>query len=167
MASQGNLWWTADDLRTMRFGLASALMYDGYYSCTNAGAYTAAWWMDEFSVDLFTGESVMPQSASDTEHLAYVGWLGQPQATAFNVSDTSQSLWTVLQAGMGNDAHQSVWRRDFDNGIVIVNPTSTTQSVDLGGSFARIQGTVDGVTNDGAVVANINLPSESGLLLLR
>ena len=34
-----------------------------------------------------------------------------------------------------------VWRRDFDNGIVLVNAEATPQTVSLGGTYRKIRGT--------------------------
>ena len=53
-----------------------------------------------------------------------------------------------------DDAHfqqgvYSVYRRDFQNGIVLVNPGTSSQNVTLEAPFTRIQGTVDPSVNNG------------------
>ncbi len=68
-----------------------------------------------------------------------------------------------------------VWRRDFENGIVLVNPTSETITVsqsDVSGpllrtGIRRILGTQDPNWNNGqAVTAGITIPSGDGIILL-
>jgi hypothetical protein len=50
----------------------------------------------------------------------------------------------------------SVQRRDFDNGTVLANPTNTTQSVNLGGTYSG-----SGLTN----VTSVSMPAQTGLVL--
>jgi len=59
----------------------------------------------------------------------------------------------------------SVYRRDFENGIVLLNYTTTTQIVDLGGSFRRLS--IPGnALYDGTMVASETLaPSDARILL--
>ncbi len=42
-----------------------------------------------------------------------------------------------------------LWRRDFQNGVVLVNPASSALTVDLGRTYRRIAGVVDPGVNDG------------------
>ncbi len=60
-----------------------------------------------------------------------------------------------------------LFRRDFDNGIVLVNGTWSPQTVALGGEFRKILGTQDPDVNDGATVTEVNLPDRDALILLR
>jgi hypothetical protein len=61
-----------------------------------------------------------------------------------------------------------VWRRDFDNGIVLVNPKGNgPQTVSLGGSFVKIKGKQDPTTNDGQTVTTVTLKDRDGIVLLR
>lgn len=63
---------------------------------------------------------------------------------------------------------QGVWRRDFENGIVLVNPKGNgVQTVELGGTFRKLSGTQDPVTNDGAIVSSVALAERDGILLSR
>lgn len=87
--------------------------------------------------------------------------LGAAQSTATSVAD--------LASG-------SVFRRDFANGIVLVNPTDTLANVVLGGTFKRVvpQGggaiPTDG-TAPGSIVASdvtsIDVPAKGAEILLR
>jgi len=59
----------------------------------------------------------------------------------------------------------SVYRRDFDNGIVILNYTTEARTIDLGGTYQHLQ--VAGSTlYDGAIVTSETLaPSDARILL--
>jgi hypothetical protein len=61
-----------------------------------------------------------------------------------------------------------VWRRDFDKGIVLVNPKGNgVQTIDLAGTFHKIKGTQDATTNDGSTVTKVTIADRDGLVLLR
>jgi hypothetical protein len=61
-----------------------------------------------------------------------------------------------------------VWRRDFDNGIVLVNPKGNgPQTVALGGTFHKLTGTQDPVTNNGTTVTSVTLADRDGIILSR
>jgi Hypothetical glycosyl hydrolase family 15 len=63
---------------------------------------------------------------------------------------------------------KGVWRRDFDNGIVLVNPKGNgPQTVTLETSYVKIKGTQDPVTNSGATVTTVTLKDRDGIILLR
>jgi hypothetical protein len=63
---------------------------------------------------------------------------------------------------------QGVWRRDFDNGIVLVNPKGNgTQTVTLETSYVKLQGTQDPVTNNGQTVTSVTLKDRDGIILMR
>src|SRR6516162_6021521 len=64
-------------------------------------------------------------------------------------SDVSGYLWN------------GVYRRDFQNGIVLVNPGSTTYTLNLGGNFQLVQGTGGGTMSDADIDANGNYISAS------
>ena len=54
-----NVWGRADDYQKMRYGLASCLMNDGYFSYTDeTKGYSEVIWFDEFDVDL--GQPIDP-----------------------------------------------------------------------------------------------------------
>jgi hypothetical protein len=63
---------------------------------------------------------------------------------------------------------KGVWRRDFDNGIVLVNPKGNgAQTVTLEGPFVKFHGTQDPVTNNGQTVTTVTLKDRDGIILLR
>lgn len=153
---------SGNDYAHSRYVLASALMFDGYFTCTHDQyldnqPYTATWWYDEYSVDLGTGKAVKSMSAK--------GYLGMPVSDAHNTVQKDQLLGTLLTK---NDpiVKQIAWRRDFQNGIVLINPSQMTKTVDLNGTFRKILGDQDPKFNDGSVVTQVSLAPQSGIILL-
>ena len=67
-----------------------------------------------------------------------------------------------FQAGVS-----SVWRRDFQNGIVLVNPTELPLTVPLETSYRRILGTRSPAVNNGARSATDAIPPHDALFLIR
>lgn len=119
----------------MRFGLASTLLGDGYWSFdAGEGSHHELWWFDEYNVDL--GEA-----------------LGQ----AYNLLDPTSA---EIKAGL--------WRRDFTNGLVMVNSTTRAQSVNLGANkFRNFKGLQDVAINSGEVVNSLTLCPKTGIILLK
>lgn len=63
---------------------------------------------------------------------------------------------------------KGVWRRDFANGIALVNPKGNgTQTVQLGGTFVKIKGGQDPSVNNGQTVTSVTLQDRDGIILLR
>lgn len=62
---------------------------------------------------------------------------------------------------------EEVWRRDFQNGVVLVNPTSSARTVKLEPGLRRIAGKQDPATNDGAAVSRVTLAPKDGIVLRR
>jgi Hypothetical glycosyl hydrolase family 15 len=124
-----NQWGDPTDYQSMRYGLASCLMNDGYYSFTSTSAgYTGVVWFDEYNANLGSAISSPPTAA-----------------------------W-----------QNGVWRRDFTNGIALVNPKGNgPQTVQLGGTFVKINGTQDPSVNNGQTVTSVTLQDRDGIILLR
>jgi hypothetical protein len=63
---------------------------------------------------------------------------------------------------------KGVYRRDFDNGIALVNPRGNgPQTVQLETPYRKIAGTQDPVTNNGETVQEVTLKDRDGIILLR
>jgi hypothetical protein len=60
-----------------------------------------------------------------------------------------------------------VWRRDFQNGVVLVNPTILSRTVTIESGLRRLAGTQDPSVNDGAVVSQVTLRPKDGIVLRR
>lgn len=62
---------------------------------------------------------------------------------------------------------EDVWRREYENGIAVVNATGMSQDIDLGGEYEKITGIQDKNINNGAIVNQVNIPAKDGLVMLR
>jgi hypothetical protein len=125
-----NQYGSSTDYQSMRYGLASCLMNDGYFSFTDQsnGGYGATTWFDEYNANLGTATSSPPTAA-----------------------------W-----------QNGVWRRDFTNGIALVNPKGNgPRTVQLGGTFVKINGTQAPSVNNGQTVTSVTLQDRDGIILLR
>ncbi|PIZ94727.1 MAG: hypothetical protein COX81_02875 [Candidatus Magasanikbacteria bacterium CG_4_10_14_0_2_um_filter_37_12] len=60
-----------------------------------------------------------------------------------------------------------IWRRDFENGLSIVNSTGAMKTVELNGEYEKIHGIQDTKTNDGAIVSEVDVNGYDGLMLLK
>jgi Hypothetical glycosyl hydrolase family 15/Divergent InlB B-repeat domain len=81
----------------------------------------------------------------------------------FNVN-----LGAALQPAATAAYQNGVYRRDFQNGIVLVNPRGNgRQTVTLGGTFHKIVGTQDPATNNGQAVTSVTLNAADGIVLTR
>jgi len=86
-------------------------------------------------------------------------------ALAFFLGTQAGDVWfddVHFQAGVS-----SVWRRDFQNGIVLVNPTEQSLTVPLETSFRRILGTSAPSVNNGALSSSNAIAPHDALFLLR
>ena len=124
-----NQWGSPTDYQAFRYGFASCLMNDGYYSYTSdSQGYYGVVWFDEFNAKLGTPTSPPPTSA-----------------------------W-----------QKGVWRRDFSNGIALVNPKGNgPQTVTLEGPFVKIKGGQDPTVNNGQTVTKVTLQDRDGIILMR
>ena len=87
----------------------------------------------------------------DGGDLDRVGYLGKP------VDPPQTAPWT-----------QGVWRREFEYGLVLVNPKGNgTRTVNVGSGWKRIKGTQDPVHNSGQAVTSLTLEAQDGIILLR
>ena len=98
----------------------------------------------------------------------------------YGFTDTTQGYYGVVwfdeldqklgsgQAKPSGAWQKGVWRRDFDNGIVLVNPKGNgQQTVTLETSYIKIKGAQDPVTNNGQTVTTVTLKDRDGIMLLR
>lgn len=63
---------------------------------------------------------------------------------------------------------KGVYRRNFEYGLVLVNPKGNgIQTIDVGSGFQRIKGTQDTVVNNGTLVKNsLTIPESDGIILM-
>src|SRR5262249_46484570 len=86
--------------------LGSALLI-GAYAAYDGGdsGHHQRWWYDEYDA-CGIGK----------------GWLGLPLGPAFAAGDPATTLAQALQTWTNRELASTLWRRDFTNGIVLVNP---------------------------------------------
>ncbi len=63
---------------------------------------------------------------------------------------------TPLPSNVSSYLWNGVYRRDFQNGFVLVNPGSTTYTLNLGGTYQEVQGQGGGTMTDSQIDANGN-----------
>lgn len=83
----------------------------------------------------------------------------------FQVGTHTGGVWiddAHLQQGV-----TSMWRRDFDNGVVLVNPASAPLTIPVGSGYKKILGTLDVTTNDGSSATQYTVPASDALFLIR
>jgi hypothetical protein len=83
---------------------------------------------------------------------------------AFHLGLHAGDIWfddVHLQAGA-----TSVYRRDFQNGVVLVNPSTFDLTIPLERAFRKILGSVDPAVNNGAVVSQVVVPANDALFLI-
>ena len=123
-----------DDYRAVRFGLATTLLGDGYFSYDEGtNNHATLWSYDEFDA-----------------------YLGAPKSNLQNVYNPQQA-----------SIDQGVWLREFEEGQVIVNATTSTQTIRLDGEFEKLHGTQDPGVNNGRIVSEVTIAPQDGLILLR
>jgi hypothetical protein len=80
-----------------------------------------------------------------------LGYLGYPK------NPPQTSAWS-----------NGVYRREFDKGLVLVNPKGNgTRTVNVGSSWKRIDGSQDRTVNNGQNVSSVTLKEQDGIILLR
>ncbi|MFH1620592.1 MAG: putative glycoside hydrolase [Patescibacteria group bacterium] len=79
----------------------------------------------------------------------------------------SKSEPQILGGKSGSQITPAVWARTFENGIVVVNTTNSTQKVPLPGVYEKLKGVQDPVTNDGSVISTLEIKANDGIILLR
>jgi Hypothetical glycosyl hydrolase family 15/Carbohydrate binding domain len=82
----------------------------------------------------------------------------------FYVGLNSGSVWiddAHLQLGATN-----LYRRDFQNGMVLVNPSTTPLTVPLPTTYQKIHGLVDPIVNTGGPVTSVTVDGNDALFLI-
>ncbi len=121
-----------NNYKTMRFGLASILLSDGYYSFDYGDQdHSQTWYYDEYDTDL------------------------------------GKAVGNSISVAGKKDFAPDVWKREFENGMAIVNSTASPQEVQLGAEYEKIHGTQDTTVNDGSIVTETTLDGYDGLILLK
>jgi hypothetical protein len=135
---------TPEIYREARFELAATLLQDGYWAGMGSD-YAELAHFDE----------------TDGGGLGR-GYLGHP----LEPNPTMALLTRHNPSGTGSPA-TGVYRRDFENGIVLVNTTTAPVNLPLEATYRKLKGAQDPVTNDGAEVNSVSLDGHDAVILLR
>ncbi|MFA6272380.1 MAG: putative glycoside hydrolase [Patescibacteria group bacterium] len=138
-----NLQGSTSYYRYHRYGLAASLMTGIYYNPQSPDGNRSQSWFDEYWVDFETGQPT-------DDYAVGRGYLGLP------TTDYAQ-----VQSG--------IYRRDFENGIVLLNNTIATSTVNLGGTYRYIDATEGGqdpAANPGGETDSVTLSMYDGRILL-
>lgn len=131
------------EFHNARFFLTGSLMQDGYWAPMGHDYGELAYYDELDGGGLgrgYLGHPIVPNPTADRTEAPYV-------------------------VGVGTVA-PGVRRRDFEHGIVLNNATTSPQTVALGGTYRKIAGKQDPVTNDGSEVTSVTIPALDGLVLL-
>jgi hypothetical protein len=127
------------DYQAMRYGLCSCLLDNAYYYHSNNGSYDTVELYNEF------GFNLGPATAGP----------GNPTNGTF--SSGALAAW-----------QNGVWRRDFANGIALVNPKGNgPRTVTLETFFKHLTGTQAPTVNNGQTVTTITLQDRDGVVMSR
>lgn len=157
---------TAASMTVARSAICQTLLDDGYVYITNDNReYNSTPHWDEFGT-----------VNTSTTGLSK-GWLGQPVDAAISVLEDASGQSAVW---LGSDSN-GIFKREFDNGIVLVN-SSLTSSITIpvsagadeangeliAGKWQRINGAQDPSHNNGQVVnSNLTIGAHDGYVLQR
>jgi hypothetical protein len=76
-------------------------------------------------------------------------------------------LGNALSAPPNTAWDKGIWRRDFQNGVVFVNPTTETRTVNVAPGLRRLAGIQDPAINNGSAVSRLTLRPKDGIVLRR
>ena len=74
---------------------------------------------------------------------------------------------TPVSAANKNKFDEDVWKREYTNGVAIVNATNQPQKIELGAEYEKIIGTQDKTVNDGSITDRVTLAPKDGLIMLK
>jgi hypothetical protein len=138
--------------------------------------YSATFWAKASHTTRFTVVAGIPGSGQVASRPVDVGTTWQQ----YQIALTPASSGTVkLQFYLGyingdvwlDDLHfqagaTTLFRRDFQNGTVLVNPANASMTVPLGQSYRRILGYRDPFTNDGSTITTVTVPPMDARFLI-
>jgi len=154
-----------------------ALQSTGTLSLVAGAQYSATFWAKAAvprSIWVVAGRGIQAGSFASRSVQLTTDWR-RYQVTLLPQQSGSSDLRFYLAGEAGDvwldDVHfQSgvtmVHRRDFQNGVVLVNPSSSTQRVPLERAYTKIRGTVAPLVNDGLQVSQVDIPPSDALFLI-
>ncbi|HWH15413.1 MAG TPA: hypothetical protein VNT51_11765 [Miltoncostaeaceae bacterium] len=165
---------TTTDYRRARHDLTAALLGNGYWGPASYD-YGGLPWFDEMDGGCATSTPVAGCARLGN------GYLGQPVDPSPSWAEVSAAyvpapIGTPTDSPVGTKTYTGqgmlpggAYRRDFANGIAIVNPTSGAVTVTPGNAYRRLAGTQQPQINSGAAVpagSTVTIPARDGIILL-
>lgn len=154
-------------------------LYQTIPPITNLGGYTLSFWAKasvemDIQVHIYADQCPGSRCLKDRNirlttswqkfHLPFVSSGTAPSPGVNVFTNTVGTVW--LDDFSYRTGDTSVYRRDFDNGIVLVNYTTEPVAIPLGGTFYRMD--IHGWAEyDGAAVTTEIVPPSDGRILLR
>lgn len=86
----------------------------------------------------------------------YDASLGEPTGPAKNLTGKTDKNYTA-----------GLWQRDFASGIILINSTDKPQQATFDAEYEKLHGVEDKETNNGAIINQIIVPANDGIVLLR
>jgi hypothetical protein len=115
------------------------------------GLTSALMYNDYFSFDYGTSDHTQTWWYDE-----YSVKLGTPLGTPTSI-DNSKTRYD----------ENTVWQREYTNGIALVNPSGGLRTVDLGSDYEKINGTQDRNVNNGQITNQVQIGPKDGIVMLR
>ena len=90
------------------------------------------------------------------------GYSSVPWFDEYNVN-----LGNAIDGPQMTPAINGVYQRQFENGMVLVNPSTLTKSITIPAGYRFIAGTQDTITNSGQPATTVTLPAQDGFVLVK
>jgi hypothetical protein len=105
-----------------------------------------------FSMNTWPDSTIPISNPSNTRFSFELGW----DNSTIWIDDVSMKKCT-----------NSLWKREFSNGLILCNPTNNEIKLNLGQTYYHIAGNQDPLTNSGQPCTDVTIPSKDGLILLK
>jgi len=148
----------------------------GSLTMVGGGRYAATFWAKASSPRVVPVVATLPAGGQLTSQNVTLGTTWRQYQVVLTPASSGTVLlefFLGLQAGevWFDDVHlqageTSLWRRDFDNGVVLVNPGLAAMQVPLGGTYRHIVGVRDPAVNNGSSVTSATVPPSDALFLI-
>lgn len=93
---------------------------------------------------------------------------GEDYHTVYWFDEFDAELGRALSGPSSSPWRNGIYRRDFERGIVLVNPKGNgSQEVELEADFRRIAGSQDSSVNNGQLARRVRIEDRDGIVLLR
>jgi hypothetical protein len=102
----------------------------------------------------------------DDGYFCYSNALSQYSSVAW-FDEFDSDLGMPVEPPPSGPGDGGVWRRRFERGMALVNPSAQPRSVEVGGSYRTLRGRQAPDVNTGRPVSRVQLPPNDGQILVR